>query len=55
MANPLDKIKPRVRELKAYTLKPDRGTVKVGGIELAKLAGRELTEARRMFGMVFQG
>lgn len=29
MANPLDKIKPRVRELKAYTLKPDRGTVKL--------------------------
>jgi histidinol-phosphate aminotransferase len=29
MANPLDKIKPRVRELKAYTLKPDRGEVKL--------------------------
>jgi histidinol-phosphate aminotransferase len=29
MANPLDKIKPRVRELKAYTLKPDRGAVKL--------------------------
>jgi histidinol-phosphate aminotransferase len=29
MANPLDKIKPRVRELKAYTLKPDRGRVKL--------------------------
>jgi len=27
--NPLDKIKPRVRELKAYTLKPDRGAVKL--------------------------
>jgi phospholipid/cholesterol/gamma-HCH transport system ATP-binding protein len=35
--------------------KPDRGRVEVAGIELAKLAGRELTEARRMFGMVFQG
>lgn len=29
MANPLDRIKPRVRELKAYTLKPDRGAVKL--------------------------
>lgn len=29
MANPLDKIKPRVRELKAYALKPDRGEVKL--------------------------
>ena len=29
MANPLDKIKPRVRALKAYTLKPDRGAVKL--------------------------
>jgi len=29
MANPLDKIKPRVRGLKAYTLKPDRGEVKL--------------------------
>ena len=29
MANPLDKIKPQVRELKAYTLKPDRGAVKL--------------------------
>ncbi|HYG79889.1 MAG TPA: aminotransferase class I/II-fold pyridoxal phosphate-dependent enzyme, partial [Pyrinomonadaceae bacterium] len=29
MANPLDKVKPRVRELKAYTLKPDRGAVKL--------------------------
>ena len=27
--NPLDKIKPRVRGLKAYTLKPDRGAVKL--------------------------
>ncbi len=35
-------------------LKPDRGTVRVGGIEIPKLEGRELTEARRMFGMVFQ-
>ena len=29
MANLLDKIKPRVRALKAYTLKPDRGAVKL--------------------------
>jgi phospholipid/cholesterol/gamma-HCH transport system ATP-binding protein len=36
-------------------LKPDRGTVRVNGIEIDKLEGRELTEARRMFGMVFQG
>ncbi len=36
-------------------LKPDRGTVNVDGIEIAKLSGKELTEARRRFGMVFQG
>jgi phospholipid/cholesterol/gamma-HCH transport system ATP-binding protein len=36
-------------------LKPDSGTVLVDGIEIPKLEGRELTEARRMFGMVFQG
>lgn len=29
MTNPLDKIKPRVRELKPYTLKPDRAAVKL--------------------------
>src|ERR687884_294753 len=29
MTNPLDKIKPRVRELRAYTLSPDRATVKI--------------------------
>ncbi|HEX8558905.1 MAG TPA: histidinol-phosphate transaminase [Pyrinomonadaceae bacterium] len=29
MANPLDKVKPQVRGLKAYTLKPDRGAVKL--------------------------
>src|SRR5437588_11892117 len=27
--DPLDKIKPRVRELRAYTLSPDRATVKI--------------------------
>jgi phospholipid/cholesterol/gamma-HCH transport system ATP-binding protein len=36
-------------------LKPDSGTVFVDGIEIPKLEGRALTEARRMFGMVFQG
>jgi histidinol-phosphate aminotransferase len=29
MAKPLNKIKPRVRELKAYTLSPDRASVKI--------------------------
>ena len=29
MANPLDRIKPRVRQLKAYTLSPDRASVKL--------------------------
>jgi phospholipid/cholesterol/gamma-HCH transport system ATP-binding protein len=36
-------------------LRPDQGTVFVDGVEIPKLEGRELTEARRMFGMVFQG
>jgi phospholipid/cholesterol/gamma-HCH transport system ATP-binding protein len=36
-------------------LKPDRGSVTVDGVEIHKLRGRELTEARRAFGMVFQG
>jgi phospholipid/cholesterol/gamma-HCH transport system ATP-binding protein len=35
-------------------LRPDEGTVFVNGVEIPKLEGRELTEARRMFGMVFQ-
>ena len=35
-------------------LKPDRGTVFVNDVEMPKLEGLELTEARRMFGMVFQ-
>jgi phospholipid/cholesterol/gamma-HCH transport system ATP-binding protein len=35
--------------------KPDRGHVTVGGVDLSQLSGRELTEARQMFGMVFQG
>ena len=36
-------------------LKPDRGTVHVDGVEISALTGRELNEARRVFGMVFQG
>ena len=35
-------------------LKPDRGTVRVDGVEISGLAGKELTEARGVFGMVFQ-
>lgn len=35
-------------------LKPDRGRVVVDGVEISSLRGRELTEARRSFGMVFQ-
>jgi phospholipid/cholesterol/gamma-HCH transport system ATP-binding protein len=36
-------------------LKPDRGTVQVNGVELSALEGKALTEARAVFGMVFQG
>jgi len=36
-------------------LRPDRGSINVGGQEISKLEGKALTEARRMFGMVFQG
>jgi phospholipid/cholesterol/gamma-HCH transport system ATP-binding protein len=36
-------------------LKPDRGTVTVDGMDISALTGRELTEARSVFGMVFQG
>jgi phospholipid/cholesterol/gamma-HCH transport system ATP-binding protein len=35
--------------------KPDRGTVRVGGVEISALSGKALTEARQVFGMVFQG
>jgi phospholipid/cholesterol/gamma-HCH transport system ATP-binding protein len=35
--------------------KPDRGSVTVNGVEITGLTGRALTEARRVFGMVFQG
>jgi len=36
-------------------LRPDRGSVRVDGLEISRLGGRELNEARRVFGMVFQG
>jgi phospholipid/cholesterol/gamma-HCH transport system ATP-binding protein len=36
-------------------LKPDRGAVRVGGLEISRLEGKQLTDARQMFGMVFQG
>jgi phospholipid/cholesterol/gamma-HCH transport system ATP-binding protein len=36
-------------------LKPDRGVVRVDGHEISGLRGKELNEARQMFGMVFQG
>jgi phospholipid/cholesterol/gamma-HCH transport system ATP-binding protein len=36
-------------------LKPDRGTVRVDSVEISSLSGKELTEARQRFGMVFQG
>jgi len=36
-------------------LKPDRGLVRVNGLEISKLEGKALTDARQTFGMVFQG
>jgi phospholipid/cholesterol/gamma-HCH transport system ATP-binding protein len=36
-------------------LRPDRGAVRVNGIDMASLSGKALTDARQMFGMVFQG
>jgi phospholipid/cholesterol/gamma-HCH transport system ATP-binding protein len=36
-------------------LKPDRGVVRVNGLEISALQGKALTEARQKFGMVFQG
>jgi len=36
-------------------LKPDRGSVRVDGVEMSGLHGLALTEARQVFGMVFQG
>jgi phospholipid/cholesterol/gamma-HCH transport system ATP-binding protein len=36
-------------------LKPDRGAVRVNGIEISTLQGKALNDARQMFGMVFQG
>jgi phospholipid/cholesterol/gamma-HCH transport system ATP-binding protein len=35
-------------------LKPDRGTVHIDGVEISSLSGKALTEARSVFGMVFQ-
>ncbi len=35
--------------------KPDRGSVLIDGAEITGLEGKALTEARRVFGMVFQG
>jgi phospholipid/cholesterol/gamma-HCH transport system ATP-binding protein len=36
-------------------LRPDRGAVRVNGVEISSLEGKALTEAREVFGMVFQG
>jgi phospholipid/cholesterol/gamma-HCH transport system ATP-binding protein len=36
-------------------LRPDRGEVRVNGLEISKLDGKALTEARQIFGMVFHG
>ncbi len=36
-------------------LRPDRGHVTVDGVPISTLEGKELTEARQRFGMVFQG
>jgi phospholipid/cholesterol/gamma-HCH transport system ATP-binding protein len=36
-------------------LRPDRGVVRVDGVEISRLEGKELNDARQMFGMVFQG
>ncbi len=36
-------------------LRPDRGYVRVDGVDMSALEGKELTEARQRFGMVFQG
>jgi phospholipid/cholesterol/gamma-HCH transport system ATP-binding protein len=34
--------------------KPDRGSVHIDGVEISALTGKALTEARSVFGMVFQ-
>jgi phospholipid/cholesterol/gamma-HCH transport system ATP-binding protein len=36
-------------------LKPDRGDVRVDGVQISRLQGRPLNDARQVFGMVFQG
>jgi phospholipid/cholesterol/gamma-HCH transport system ATP-binding protein len=35
-------------------IKPDKGRVRVGGLEISALEGPDLTAARELFGMVFQ-
>jgi phospholipid/cholesterol/gamma-HCH transport system ATP-binding protein len=35
--------------------KPDQGHVAIDGVKISTLAGKPLNEARRVFGMVFQG
>jgi phospholipid/cholesterol/gamma-HCH transport system ATP-binding protein len=35
-------------------VKPDRGQVLLGGVDIAKLSRKELNETRRRFGMLFQ-
>jgi phospholipid/cholesterol/gamma-HCH transport system ATP-binding protein len=36
-------------------LKPDRGRVRVDGVDMSVLRGKALNDARQVFGMVFQG
>ena len=36
-------------------LRPDRGLVRVNGVEISSLDGKALNDARQLFGMVFQG
>ncbi|MBF0417950.1 MAG: ATP-binding cassette domain-containing protein, partial [Magnetococcales bacterium] len=36
-------------------MKPDQGVVRVGGVPLAKLSGRELSRMRGRFSLLFQG
>jgi phospholipid/cholesterol/gamma-HCH transport system ATP-binding protein len=35
--------------------KPDQGHVEIGGVNISALEGKPLTDARQVFGMVFQG
>ncbi|MGQ9630715.1 MAG: ABC transporter ATP-binding protein [bacterium] len=36
-------------------MKPDAGTIRVDGVEITKLGGREFAEIQKRFGMLFQG